>query len=214
MRKSKLIENYGQLPYDTVSPLAHTVIAATTGSQFLTKGAELVKSLAAALTLYDADVNAVPNPTPAETVHRDQLRTAVTTELARLGKRLNLDYPADEAALLSSGLTMAAVSGTAAPQSLAAAATATAMNFELLDAAKPGYLLLKLTRPTGTIQNLIRYATDPHLDEKNWEVAVGGGREREIGPFVSGTRVSAKVAGLTGSTTDPQYSAVQSRLVQ
>lgn len=210
MRKSKLIENYGQLPYDTVSPLAHTVIAATTGSQFLTKGAELVKPLAAALTFYAADVNAVPNPTPAETVHRDQLRTAVTTELARLGKRLNLDYPADEAALLSSGLTMAAMSGTAAPQSLAAAA----MNFELLDAAKPGHLLLKLTRPTGTIQNLIRYATDPHLDEKNWEVAVGGGREREIGPFASGTCVSAKVAGLTGSTTDPQYSAVQSRLVQ
>ena len=212
MRKSKLIENYGQLSYDTVSPLAHTVIAATTGSQFLTKGAELVKSLAAALTLYDADVNAVPNPTPAETAHRDQLRTAVTTELARLGKRLNLDYPADEAALLSSGLTMAAASSTV-PSRILAADTAV-MNVELADGAQSGYLLIKLARPTGTLQNLIRYATDPAQPDEHWAVAVGGGREREIGPFASGTRVRVKVAALTGSTTEPVYSVVVSRLVQ
>ena len=75
-------------------------------------------------------------------------------------------------------------------------------------------LLLRFSRPPGTIQNLTRFSTDAHLDERNWEVAVGGGREREIGPFASGTRVSVKAASLTGSTTDPQYSAVKNRLVQ
>ena len=212
MRKPKLIEDYSALSYDAVSPLAHAAIRQTTTSPFLTKGADLVKPLAAAVALLDADVAATDYPTPAQTAQRDLLRTATVTELGRLAKRLNLDYPADEPALLSSGLTLAATSSTAATQSLAAPTAV--MDFELLDGSKPGYLLLKLSRPTGTVQNLARFSTDPHLDEKNWEVAVGGGREREIGPFASGTRVAVKAAGLTGSTTDPQYSAVKSRLVQ
>ncbi|MDQ2773008.1 MAG: hypothetical protein M3Y54_21190 [Bacteroidota bacterium] len=212
MRKPKLIEDYSTLAYDAVSPFAHSAIRQTTSSAFLTKGADLVKPLGDALALLDADVAATDHPTPAQTAQRDLLRTATVTELNRLGKRLNLDYPANEPALLSSGLSLVAASGTAAGPGLAA--TSAVMDFELLDGAKPGYLLLKLARPTGTIQNLIRFTTDPHLDERNWEVAVGGGREREIGPFASGTRVSVKVAALTGSTTDPQYSAVKNRLVQ
>jgi hypothetical protein len=34
------------------------------------------------------------------------------------------------------------------------------MKFDLLDWPQPGNLLLKLSRPSGTIQNLIRYTTD------------------------------------------------------
>jgi hypothetical protein len=64
---------------------------------------------------------------------------------------------------------------------------------------------LKLGRPTGTIQNLIRYSTDEKLPEDNWCVAVGGGRE--LGPFDSGTNVFVKA-------TAPQYSGVKSRIVQ
>jgi len=212
MRKAKLVEDYAKLLVDTVSPFAHTVSAATSGSQFLTKGADLAKPLTAALVPYDTDVNTVPNPTPAETAHRDQLRAAVTTELGRLAKRLNLDYPADEAALLSSGLTMVdqQASSTARAQSMGGEV----MSFELLDGRTAGYLLLKLVRPTGTVQNLIRYATDERLPDEQWSVAVGGGREREIGPFASGTRVRVKVAALTGSTSEPVYSATVSRFVQ
>lgn len=212
MRKPKLIEDYSFLTYDAVSPLAHAAIRQTSSSAFLTKGADLVKPLAAAVALLDTDVAATDHPTPAQTAQRDLLRTATVTELNRLAKRLNLDYPGDEPALLSAGLSLAAMAGTGAGQALAGAAAV--MDFELLDGAKPGYLLLKLTRPTGTVQNLIRYATDAHLDEQHWEVAVGGGREREIGPFASGTRVAVMAAALTASTTEPQYSAVQSRLVQ
>ena len=212
MRKAKVLEDYSKLSYDTVSPFAHGVVRQTTSSPFLAKGADLVKPLAAALALLDADVAATDHPTPAQTAQRDLLRTATVVELNRLGKRLNLDYPADEPALLSAGLTLAAMSGTAATPSLAVAGAV--MDFELLDSATPGHLLLRFSRPPGTIQNLTRFSTDAHLDERNWEVAVGGGREREIGPFASGTRVSVKAASLTGSTTDPQYSAVKNRLVQ
>jgi len=210
MRKSKLIEDYKDLAYDAVAPFAHAAIRQTTASPFLTKGADLVKNLAAAVAALDADVAATDHPTPAQTAQRDLLRAATATELGRLGKRLNLDYPGDEPALLSSGLTLASATGTLAS---VAPAPASVMDFDLVDSAA-GYLLVKLRRPAGVTQNLIRYSLDGKLPEDNWLVAVGGGRERALGPFESGAKVFVKAAGLTGSTTEPQYSAVKSRIVQ
>ena len=210
MRKPKLIEDYGKLPNDQIASFAHGAIRQTTASPFITKGSDLVKPLAAALALLDADVAATDHPTPAQTAQRDLLRTAALTELGRLAKRLNLDYPGDEPALLSSGLSLASTTGS---QAAVAPATAAVMDFELVD-GPAGYLLLKLRRPTGTIQNLVRYTTNAQLPEDQWPVAVGGGRERQLGPFDSGTKVWVKAAGLTGSTTEPQYSAVKSRIVQ
>ena len=213
MRKPKLLEDYTYLTYDAVSPFAHGAVRQTTTSPFITKGADLVKPLTAALALFDADVAATDHPTPAETAQRDQLRSATITEVNRLAKRLNLDYPADEPALLSSGLSLTSATGTAA-RSLIANATDVIMDFDLLDGTQPGFLLLKLRRPPGTLQNLIRYSPDVKLPEEQWSVAVGGGRERQLGPFESGTKVCVKAAALTASTTDPQYSTVKSRIVQ
>ena len=210
MRKSKLIEDYQDLAYDAVSLFAHAAIRQTTGSAFIAKGTDLVKPLAQAVVLLDADVAVTDHPTPAQTAQRDLLRTATTTELGRLAKRLNLDYPGDEPALLSSGLTLASTANTPAG---VASDTASTMDFDLVDGAA-GYLLMKLKRPTSTTQNLIRYALDGKLPEDHWLVAVGGGRERNLGPFESGTKVFVKAAALTGSTIEPQYSAVKSRIVQ
>ena len=212
MRKPKLIEDYTYLLVEAASPFAHSVIRQTTTSAFIAQGEELVKTLAKGVAALDADVAATDHPSPAQTAQRDLLRMAVITELGRLAKRLNLDFAADEPALLSSGLMLAAVSGAGAART--PAPDAALMEYELTDGSMPGCLLLKLSRPNGTVQNLIRYATDSLLDEHNWAVAVGGGREREIGPFASGTKVFVKAAALTGSTTEPQYSAVKSRIVQ
>jgi len=212
MRKSKLIETYATLANDTVSPFAHSAIRQTTSSPFIKQGDTLVMPLTSAVAALDADVAALDHPTPAQTANRDLLRTTVTTELSRLAKRLNLDYLGDEPALLSSGLTLMAAATVSATRTLAPVAVP--MEFELLDGGQPGCVLLKLSRPTGTIQNLIRYSTDEKLPEDNWCVAVGGGRERELGPFDSGTKVFVKAAALAGSTTAPQYSGVKSRIVQ
>ncbi|GAB3874346.1 hypothetical protein GCM10028824_27450 [Hymenobacter segetis] len=213
MRKPKLIEDYTYLLYDAVSPFAYAVARQTKGSPFISDGVDLTKALNDAVTALDTNVAATDHPTPAQTAQRDLLRGIVITELGRLAKRLNLDYPADEPALLSSGLVLADASGTAA-RTLTASATDAVMDLELLDGTQPGCLLLRLKRPTGTLQNLIRYSTDLKLPEEQWLVAVGGGRERQLGPFESGTKVAVKVAALIGSTTEPQYSAVKSRIVQ
>lgn len=212
MRKPKLIEDYNTIPYDSVSLFAHSAIRQTTSSAFIANGGSLLPALQAAVAALDADVATLDYPTPAQTAHRDRLRTTVTAELGHLAKRLNLDYQGQEAALLSSGLTLVAATGSGTARSLAPVAVP--MKFELTDGGQPGCVLLKLSRPTGTIQNLIRYSTDEKLPEDNWCVAVGGGRERELGPFDSGTRFYVKAAALAGSTTSPQYSGVKSRIVQ
>ena len=213
MRKPKLIEDYSTLPYDMVSPFAHSVERQTTVSTFIKSGSNLVTLLTAALSAYDEDVASYDHLSPAQTSYRDGLRTAVVTQLNRLAKRLNLDYPANEAALLSSGLTMIDLVSSAAA-GRPTAVEMSVMDFDLLDASQPGCVVVKLKRPTGTIQNLVRYTTDPQLDEEHWLVAVGGGRERQLGPFPSGTKVLVKAAALAGSTVDPQYSGVKSRIVQ
>lgn len=213
MRKPKLIEDYRYLAYDAVSPFAQSAIRQLTTSPFIGDGADRAKALAAAATAYDADVAAVGYPTPAQTANRDLLRLVVFTELGRLAKRLNLDFPGDEVALLSSGLAMVSAAATTGP-GRALAATETLMDFDVVDDAQSGYLLLKFRRPTGTIQNLVRYSHDEKLPEECWPVAVGGGRERQLGPFPSGTRVQVKAAALTGSTTEPMYSGVKARIVQ
>ena len=211
MRKPKLLEYYTFLLVDAVSPFAHSVIRQTTVSPFIPGGADLVKDIVKPLAMLDANIAATDHPSPAQTAQRDLLRADVIAELGRLAKRLNLDFPGDEPALLSSGLTLGSQAGTAAR---ALASDAPVMEFELLDGLQSGCLLLKLARPHGTTQNLIRYTTDPKLPEEHWLVAVGGGRERQLGPFEPGTRVYVKAAALTNSTTEPVYAASKSRLVQ
>ena len=211
MRTAKLIEDFGKLANDAVSPTAHSVSRQTTASTFIVDGKKLVADLDKSVADYDADVAAVDYPNPAQTARRDELRTAVVTQLNRLAKRLNLDYSGNEVALLSSGLTMANGSGTAARSNHDLPAPT---DVELVDSPTEGCLYLHGKRPAGAVQNLARYTTDKALPEENWLVAVGGGREMELGPFASGTKVWAKLASLTGSTSSPVYSAVVSRIVQ
>jgi hypothetical protein len=212
MRKPKLIETYTRLTKDAVSPFTHSVIRQTSSSAFIKDGAVLSRDLTVAVQALDADVAAIDYPTPAQTSRRDQLRAATTAELSRLARRLNLDYEANQPALLSSGLTLGATNTASALRTLVP--DTVPVVFDLLDGGQPGSLLLKLARPTGTIQNLIRYTTNDTLPEDNWCVAVGGGREREIGPFEPGTRVFVKAAALATATVSPLYSDVKSRIVQ
>ena len=211
MRKPKLIEDYMRLPYDQVSEFARSVVRQTTTSTFIATGGAVVKPVNDAVVLFDANLAATDNPTEAQRAQRDLLRANVTTALSRLGKFLNLTYPGQEPALLSSGLTMADTA--AATTARLVEATDPVMRLTLVDGA-PGFLLIKYARPTGSVQNLTRYTTDATLPEENWLVATGGGRERQLGPFPEGTKVWVKAAALAGSTLEPQYSEVKSRLVQ
>lgn len=207
----KLITNFDDLKNEVVVGFGHEVVQKTNSSSYLKNGSTLTGPLNEALTTLDKNISTILYPTPADTVERDGLRKAVKTELSRLALQLNLDYSADESALISSGLPLAAPGGAHArkPGELDPPT-----DLELLDGSTSGCLLVRSKRPTGTVQNLIRASYDPAVPAEAGTVFVGGGREREIGPFPSGAVVSVVWACLTSASTAPNFSAPVSRRVQ
>jgi hypothetical protein len=217
MRKTKLIEDYSGLLSDDVSAFARNAVRQTAGSHFIKDGYKLTIFLNEAVELLDtylAYVATASHPTPAQTAQCTMLCTGVVRELNHLAKCLNLDYTNNERALLSSGLTLAIIGISVPVVPRPTVAAEAAIDFELLDGPQPGCLLVRLRRPANAMQNLLRYSVDELLPEEYWPVAVAVGDERQLGPFPSGTRVLVKGAGLTGTTLEPQYSPVQSRVVQ
>ena len=207
----KLNTNYDDVKNDALSLFGHGVVEKTTTSPFIANGADLAQPLATALKKLDDDVTAVIYPTPAQTVQRDAFRKAVRTELGRLAAQLNLDYPGNEAALLSSGLTMGQPGGA---HSRKPGELDPPTEVELFDGSRPGYLLVRGKRPAGAVQNIIRASFDPAVPAEEGQLFVGGGRECEIGPFPPGAVVEVVWACLTGSTTVLNYCAPVSRRVQ
>jgi len=211
MKKEKLRINFGAIKNKVLSEYTHGIVLQTSTSTFIPNGIALSLPLDKAVKLLDTALASTTNPTKAQTAERDNLRLGVKSELSRLAIQLNLDYEGQTAVLLSSGLPLVSNGGAAGrPAGELPAPT----NVRLLDGHQPGCLLLKFKRPVGAIQTVIRYTTDLSLPEENWQMAVGGGRERELGSFPPGTRVYVKVAAINGSTMEPVYSAVFSRLVQ
>ena len=213
MRKAKLTEDYSKMLKDAVSPYAHSVIRQMATSTFIPDGVKITTRLSEALLELDREIASVDYPTPAQTAQRDLLRTAVMMELGRVAKVLNLDYLGNEPALLSSGLRLVdtLASTTASRATIEAEAV---LEIELFDGSQPGCVLVKMKRHKSMKQNLLRYTVDASLPEEHWAVAVGGGRERQLGPFPSRSVLLVKGAGLTASTTEPVYSAVKTRVVQ
>jgi hypothetical protein len=210
MQKSKLIENYMNLSNDAVSPFTQSVIRQTSTSVLIAKGGDLVLNLLVAHTAYADFLALLGYPTPADTATANTLRDEVKRQLGRLAKTLNLSYEGKEATLKSSGLTLANPNTAQRPDGDG--------QFDpvitLSDGHTSGCLLISFEGFTGSVQRLVRFTTDPTLDPKHWEVAVGNSRSREIGTFPKGTEVFVMAAPLTSSTTDPIYSPVVSRIVQ
>jgi len=206
----KVLINFDHIQNDKLSPFAHSVIDKTTGSTFIKNGGTLVAALTDATLALDTNVNTILYPDPAQNAQRRRLRQAVRVELGRLGAQLNLDYPNNEEALRSSGLPLGSRGAHRRPVELPAPT-----DVELVDGSQPGYLCIKGKRPKGAVQNLIRASHDPAVPaEQSAVIFVGGGREREIGPFPSGTLVEVVWACLNGSTTEPVYCAPVRRRVQ
>ncbi|MDO7873372.1 hypothetical protein Q5H93_01420 [Hymenobacter sp. ASUV-10] len=206
----KLIESYVSLTNDAVSPFAHSVVRQTSTSSLITDGLKLAQPLLEAVTAYDDFINNLGYGSPSNTTIADTLRDDVKRQLGRLAKQLNLTYENKEATLQSSGLKMANPNTAQRPDGDGQFNPV----IVLTDGSTPGCLLITFEGFTGSVQRLVRFTTDPTLDPKHWEVAVGNGRSREIGAFPSGTKVYVMAAPLTSTTTDPIYSPVVSRIVQ
>lgn len=207
----KLNISYEDIKNDALALFGHGVVEKTSTSTFIANGAGLAKPLATVLKMLDDDVMTVVYPTPAQTAQRDLFRKAVRTEVGRLAGQLNLDYPGNEAALLSSGLTMGQPGGNHARK---AGELDPPTDIELLDGSAPGCLLIRGKRPTGAVQNIIRASHEAGVPAEEGALFVGGGKEREFGPFPSGAVVTVVWACVTAASTTLNFSAPVSRRVQ
>ncbi len=210
MQPDKLIENYARVPVNKISSFAHDVVRSTTDSEFIADGAKTVAPLLKSVTTLDKFETDHVNPDAGQRAFRDELRADVLNELGRAAKTLNLAYPGNGPALISSGLTPADRSGTASK-----AGSARPTTIEILDSKKPGFLTIHyLTKPVKSVQIINLVSTDEALPEEQWTLMLGGGRTRDIGPFKKGTLVGIKSAGVLSSTTEPEYSEVVWHYVQ
>lgn len=207
---NKLNTNYNHIRNEVLSAYTHSAVDKTTTSTFIKDGLGLTGSITSAVQKLDTNVTTILYPTPAQNAERRALRKTVRVELGRLATQLNLDYPNDEAALRSSGLDMAANSG----QGRRPLELGPPTEVELVDGSQPNYLYVRGKRPHGALQNLIRTSIDSAVPAEEGKVHVGGGREREIGPFPSGALVELVWACLSSSTTEPVYCAPVRRRVQ
>ena len=210
MQPDKLIESYVRTPVDRISSFAHDVARSTTDSEFIKDGKTTAAPLLAAVTALDTFEADHVNPDAGQRARRDELRADVLNELGRAAKTLNLGYPGNGPALLSSGLTLAARAGTGLK-----AASTRATTIEVLDSKQPGFLTIRyLTKPAKSVQTVNLVTEDEKLPEDQWRLVLGGGRTRDIGPFKRGTLVGVKAAGVLTSTTEPEYSDVVWHYVQ
>ncbi len=210
MQADKLIENYSRVPVEKISPFAHDVVRDTTNSEFITDGAKTVATLLVSVAALDKFEQDHANPDGGQRARRDELRLDVINELGRAAKTLNLDYPGNSPALISSGLTLADRTGGSNKPGSNRPTT-----IEILDSKKPGFLTIHfLTKPLKSVQTINLVTIDEHLPEEQWKLYLGGGRTRDIGPFPKGTLVGIKSAGVLTSTTEPEYSDVVWHYVQ
>lgn len=208
MRNPKLKTNYNYVREDVLSATGHSVVQQTTDSEYIATGVTLAGPLKTAVEALDAAMAETATPSRAQTAQREKLRRAVRGAMGTLGAQLNLAYPGQAPALLSSGLELADASGVPRPVDTPPTDVA------LTDSTVSGYVDLGFKRPPGATITMSRYTTDPTLAEDHWCVKVGGGRKQILGPYAKGTELFAKVAGINASTTEPDYSVVVSRIVQ
>lgn len=210
MQADKLIENYARTPVEKISSFAHDVVRDTTNSEFIKEGSKTVAPLLVSVATLDKFETDHVNPDAGQRAFRDELRLDVINELSRTAKTLNLAYPGNGPALISSGLTLADRSGAGSK-----AGSARPTTIEITDSKKPGILTINyLTKPLRSVQTINRVTIDQNLPEENWPLVLGGGRTRDVGPFPKGTLVGIKAAGVLGSTTEPEYSEAVWHYVQ
>ena len=216
MFRPKLKTNYAYVRDEALPNFARGVIQQITANTYFTNGVTRAAPLNTGLELLNVAMAETAHPNPSQTAARDGFRADVHAALGDAAaqfnidvKKLNLDVQQQEAALLSTGMALAEQPGSSRPTD-----EGVPTDVVLTDSTQAHCIDLGYKRPPGATQTITRYTTTPTLPEKNWEVKVGGARKQTLGPFEKGQEVFAKVAALWPTTTEPEYSAVFSRLVQ
>lgn len=101
----KLITNFDNVSKMDIGPLAQNCLANMAANSRYPDAKLPAAVLLAALTPYQVAA-AIQHPTPTQIAGLAQMRTALNKALAAVATMANAQYPADEAALLSTGLPL------------------------------------------------------------------------------------------------------------
>jgi hypothetical protein len=202
----KLITNYSNVPKMDIGPLAQNCLTNTIGNPRYPAAKPQTDDVQAALTPYLVAA-AILHPTPTQTAELAQLRLSLNQALAAVAIMANAQYPDDEAALLSSGLTLSK-----APErhtTLEAPA-----RFQLVDGPQAGTLCAKAKRPPHAVAMKYLYTLTPTDPDIEWYTVVVRDGDALLSQCKSADRVYCKVAAVGGDTDQQPYTDVLSRLVQ
>lgn len=193
-RIKKLLTDYSFKRVGDISAFAHAVINSILASTYIKDGKALAEALLAALAALDVFTEQHPQLTAPLTAQLTVLRKAVLVELGKIATQLNMDFTGNEAALLSSGLELAA-DPTAVQPPVAPALC------EIEMGPQSGSMVLRIKRAAGTANVLWYYTTDPTLPLTQWQCRLTNEDTLTIPGLKPGERLHARVACLNGAST-------------
>ena len=202
----KLNTSFDSVGKHEIGPLAQNCLTHTTGNPHFPNAKPFVDTMQADLTPYLAAAS-IAHPTPTQTAELARLRTTLNHSLGALAGMANALFPTNEAALLSTGLSL---SKEHTRHTVLEAPT----KFVLADGPQLGTLSAKAKRPLHAVAMKYLFSLDPNAPDSEWYVLVVRDGEVVFTNCVSGDKVYSKVAAVGGDTDQQPFSDVLSRIVQ
>jgi hypothetical protein len=202
----KLITNFASVAKLEIGPPAQNCFANTVANPRYPSLKAQTDALAAALTPYQTAV-AVLHPTPTQTAELAQLRATLNQTLGAVATMANALYPDDEAALLSTGLTLSK-----APERRTTLEAPS--KFQLVDGPQAGTLCAKAKRPPHAVALKYLYTLTPTDPDIEWYTVVVRDGDALLSQCKSADRVYCKVAAVGGDTDQQPYTDVLARIMQ
>ena len=206
MTTRKLLTNFDAVLKMDIGPLAQNCLTSTVGNAHYPKAKPFTDALAAALPPYLAAAS-IAHPTPTQTAELAQLRAILNDALSAVAGMANGLFPDDEAALLSTGLSLGKV-----PEHHTTLEAPT--KFQLVDGPSPGTLTARAKRPPHAVAMKYLYTLDATQPDIEWYVVVVRDGDALLTHCKSADKVSCKVAAVGGDTDQQPFTDVLSRIVQ
>ena len=202
----KLLTNFDNVAKMEIGPLAQNCLTSLAGNPRYPQAKPQAEEVQAALAPYQAAAS-IAHPTPTQTAELAQLRTALNQALTAVATLANALYPADEAALLSTGLSLS-------KQPERRTTLEVPVKFQLVDGPQPGTLCAKAKRPPHAVALKYLYTLTPTDPDIEWYTVVVRDGDALLTRCQSADRVYCKVAAVGGDTDQQPYTDVLSRIVQ
>ena len=206
MATRRLITNYNDVPKMDIGPLAQNCLTSLAGNPRYPDAQPFSLVLQAALAPYQAGAS-IAHPTPTQTAELGQHRQALNQALQAVAQMANGLHPTDEAALLSTGLTLSKERERHTTLEVPG-------KFQLVDGPQPGTLCAKAKRPPHAVALKYLYTLDATKPDNQWLTVVVRDGDALLTACKTADRVYCKVAAVGGDTDQQPYSEVLTRIVQ